>query len=79
MERVTYGKESAILELYKYVQMYKTNSKEYSIKLRKFIEAKENFDKQLIDIQKEQLENLIKLCENKYGQEFQEYFIAKFT
>lgn len=42
-------KESSILELYEYVQMNKTSSKEYSRKLRKFIEAKEVFDKQLID------------------------------
>ena len=42
-------KESAILELYEYVQMNKTSSKEYSMKLRKFIEAKEDFDKHLID------------------------------
>lgn len=33
--------------------MNKTSSKEYSRKLRKFIEAKEDFDKQLLDEQKE--------------------------
>ena len=70
-------KESAILELYEYVQMNKTSSKEYSRKLRKFIEAKEDFDKQLIDEQKEQLENLLELCVDVHGQEFQEYFIAR--
>ncbi len=72
-------KESAILELYEYVQMNKTSSKEYSMKLRKFIEAKENFDKQLIDVQKEQLEKLLELCGDMHGQEFKEYFIAGFT
>ena len=61
-------KESSILELYEYVQMNKTSSKEYSRKLRKFIEAKEDFDKQLIDEQKEQLENLLELCGDVYGQ-----------
>ena len=72
-------KESSILELYEYVQMNKTSSKEYSRKLRKFIEAKEDFDKQLIDEQKEQLENLLELCGDMHGQEFNEYFIAGFT
>ena len=72
-------KESAILELYEYVQMNKTSSKEYSMKLRKFIEAKEDFDKQLIDEQKEQLEKLLELCGDMHGQEFQEYFIAGYT
>lgn len=63
-------KESSILELYEYVQTNKTSSKEYSRKLRKFIEAKEDFDKQLIDEQKEQLENLLELCGDVHGQEF---------
>lgn len=67
------------MELYEYVQMNKTSSKEYSRKLRKFIEAKEDFDKQLIDEQKEQLENLLELCGDMHGQEFNEYFIAGFT
>ena len=70
-------KESSILELYEYVQMNKTSSKEYSRKLRKFIEAKEVFDKQLIDKQKQQLENLLELCGDMHGQKFQEYFVAR--
>ena len=61
-------KESAILELYEYVQMNKTSSKEYSMKLRKFIKAKEEFDKHLIDEQKEQLENLLEPCGDVHGQ-----------
>ena len=72
-------KESAILELYEYVQMNKTSSKEYYMKLRKFIEVKEDFDKQLIDEQKEQLEKLLELCGDMHGQEYQEYFIARYT
>ena len=72
-------KESAILELYEYVQMNKTSSKEYSMKLRKFIEAKEDFDKHLIDEQKEHLENLLELCVDMHGQEFQEYFITGYA
>lgn len=72
-------KENAILELYEYVQMNKTSSKEYSRKQRKFIEAKEEFDKHLIDEQKEQLEILLELCGDMHGQEFQEYFIAGYT
>lgn len=65
------------MELYEYVQMNKTSSKEYSRKLRKFIEAKEEFDKLLIDKQKKKLENLLELCGDVHGQEFQEYFIAR--
>ena len=72
-------KENAILELYKYVQMNKTSSKEYSMKLRKFIQAKEDFDKQLIYEQKQQLEYLLELCGDMHWQEFQEYFIAGYT
>lgn len=72
-------KENAILELYEYVQINKTSSKEYSMKLRKFIKAKEEFDKQLIDAQKEQLEKLLELCGDMHGQEFQEYFITGYT
>lgn len=70
-------KEIAILELYEYVQMNKTSSKEYSRKLRKFIEAREDFDKQLLDEQKQQLENLLELYGDMHGQEFQEYFVAR--
>lgn len=70
-------KESSILELYEYVQMNKTSSKEYSRKLRKFIEAREEFNKYLIDEQKAQLDNLLELCGDMHGQEFQEYFVAR--
>ena len=72
-------KKNAILELYEYVQMNKTSSKEYSKKLRKFIDAKEDFDKQLIDEQKQQLEHLLELCGDMHWQEFQEHFIAGYT
>ena len=69
--------DSAILELYEYVQMNKTNSKEYVRLLRKFIQAREEFDKTLIDEQKENLEKLLVLNGDVHGQEFQEYFIAR--
>lgn len=69
--------DSAILELYEYVQMNKTNSKEYARLLRKFIQAREEFDKTLIDEQKENLEKLLVLCGDVHGQEFQEYFVAR--
>lgn len=69
--------DSAILELYDYVQMNKTNSKEYTKLLRKFIQAREEFDKTLIDEQKENLEKLLILVGDVHGQEFQEYFIAR--
>ena len=59
--------------------MNKTSNKEYSMKLRKFIEAKEELDKHFIDEQKVQLENLLELCGDMDGQEFQEYFIAGYT
>jgi len=69
--------ESAILELYEYVQMNKSNSKEYSKRLRKYILAREEFDKKLINEQKEQLEKLLELNGDLHGQEFKEYFVAR--
>lgn len=44
--------------------MNKTSNKEYSRKLRKFIEAREDFDKQLINVQKEQLDTSFQLLTN---------------
>ena len=71
-------KEGAIIELYNQVQMNKTNSPIYKRLNRNCIEQRENFEKELTERQKEELEQLLRAREDRDEQEVQEYFIDGF-
>lgn len=69
--------ESAILQLYEQVEMNKKNTPKYQELLRDFNDAREEFDKQLNDKEKEELENILLLLSRADGQEMEEYFVER--
>ena len=69
--------ESAILQLYEQVEMNKKNTPKYQELLRDFNDAREEFDKQLTDKEKEELENILLLLSRADGQEMEEYFVER--
>lgn len=69
--------ESAILQLYEQVEMYKTSTPKYQELLSNFNDAREEFDKKLNDEEKETLENVISLLSRADGQEMEEYFVER--
>jgi hypothetical protein len=71
--------ESAILQLYQQVEMYKDNSPEYQKLLGKFNDERDKFDKKLNDADKEELENLFSLLSMANGKEMEEYFVEGFV
>lgn len=69
--------ESAILQLYEQVEMNKKTTPKYQELLRDFNDAREEFDKQLNDKEKEELENILLLLSRADGQEMEEYFVER--
>lgn len=71
-------KESTIIDIYKQVQMNKSNSAIYSQLNRRCIDLRDDFEKQLTDGQKKQLQQFLSAREARDEQEVQEYFIEAF-
>ena len=70
--------ESKILELFEQVEMNKKITPTYRKLLRKFIEQKEQYEKQLNEEQRKGLEEILSPSGGLDEQEMREYFIAGF-